>query len=173
MNKTPNYSLNQWEPTDQVRRVDFNADNAKIDAAIRTVDDKVEALSGSKAEQSALEALAQRVTAQGTTLTDHAASMTRLGNCRLYTTTYTGNGEFSYSLTFPHRPAMVFIHGDYYSYSAMYGSPTGHGKTGGEGQSSQVSWSDRGMRITGSDTGFICNRSGKYYQVTALLDAEN
>ncbi len=33
-NQTTNYQLNQWEPTDAVQRVDFNADNAKIDAAL-------------------------------------------------------------------------------------------------------------------------------------------
>ena len=32
--KTEYYELNQWLPTDQVLRTDFNADNAKIDAAI-------------------------------------------------------------------------------------------------------------------------------------------
>ena len=33
-NQTSNYQLNQWEPTDQVLRTDFNADNVKLDAAI-------------------------------------------------------------------------------------------------------------------------------------------
>ena len=33
-NQTTNYQLNQWEPTDQVLRTDFNADNAKIDATL-------------------------------------------------------------------------------------------------------------------------------------------
>ena len=33
-NQTTNYQLNQWEPTDQVLHTDFNADNAKIDAAL-------------------------------------------------------------------------------------------------------------------------------------------
>lgn len=33
-NKTAHYSLNLWEPGDQVLRTDFNADNSKIDAAI-------------------------------------------------------------------------------------------------------------------------------------------
>ena len=33
-NQTTNYQLNQWEPTDQVLRTDFNADNAKLDAAL-------------------------------------------------------------------------------------------------------------------------------------------
>ena len=39
MNQTPNYQLNQWEAADQVLRADFNADNAKIDAAIHAVAD--------------------------------------------------------------------------------------------------------------------------------------
>ena len=33
-NHTPNYNLNQWQATDQVKRTDFNEDNAKIDAAL-------------------------------------------------------------------------------------------------------------------------------------------
>ena len=33
-NQTTNYELNQWLSTDQVLRTDFNADNAKIDAAL-------------------------------------------------------------------------------------------------------------------------------------------
>ena len=34
MMKTENYNLNQWEPTDHIRREDFNADNTAIDAAL-------------------------------------------------------------------------------------------------------------------------------------------
>lgn len=34
MQQTSNYQLNQWEGTDRILRADFNADNAKIDAAI-------------------------------------------------------------------------------------------------------------------------------------------
>lgn len=33
-NYTEHYQLNQWEAGDQVKREDFNADNAKIEAAI-------------------------------------------------------------------------------------------------------------------------------------------
>ena len=33
-NKTTNYQLNQWEKTDRILMDDFNADNAKIDAAM-------------------------------------------------------------------------------------------------------------------------------------------
>ena len=35
MNKTPNYQLNQWAKSDRVLMDDFNADNAKIDAALK------------------------------------------------------------------------------------------------------------------------------------------
>ena len=35
---TANYDLCQWEPTDQVQRTDFNADNAKIDAALSALE---------------------------------------------------------------------------------------------------------------------------------------
>ena len=37
MTQTPNFQLNQWSGTDYVRRTDFNADNAKIDAALKAV----------------------------------------------------------------------------------------------------------------------------------------
>ena len=33
-NHTPNFNLSQWEAGDKVLRTDFNADNAKIDAAL-------------------------------------------------------------------------------------------------------------------------------------------
>ena len=34
MTKTTNYQLNQWAKTDRILMEDFNADNAKIDAAM-------------------------------------------------------------------------------------------------------------------------------------------
>ena len=38
-NYTTNYDLCQWEPTDPVIRTDFNADNAKIEAALTALDE--------------------------------------------------------------------------------------------------------------------------------------
>ena len=35
--QTTNYGLNQWEPGDKVLREEFNGDNQKIDAALRTI----------------------------------------------------------------------------------------------------------------------------------------
>ena len=37
---TSNYQLCQWEANDRVLRTDFNADNAKIDAALAAKADK-------------------------------------------------------------------------------------------------------------------------------------
>ena len=34
-NKTPNYNLSQFEPTDELQRVDWNSDMTKIDTAIK------------------------------------------------------------------------------------------------------------------------------------------
>ena len=37
MKKTSNYQLNQWEENDRILMEDFNADNSKIDAAVKGV----------------------------------------------------------------------------------------------------------------------------------------
>ena len=34
MQQTANYQLNQWDGEDRIMRVDFNSDNAKIEAAL-------------------------------------------------------------------------------------------------------------------------------------------
>ena len=64
-NHTPNYSLCQWEAEDKVIRTEFNADNAKIDAAIKAVDRRVDG----KADASALTAEVNARTAAVQTLT--------------------------------------------------------------------------------------------------------
>ena len=46
-NHTPNYGLNQWERTDKVIMEDFNADNAKLDAALKALAERTEAVSRS------------------------------------------------------------------------------------------------------------------------------
>ena len=58
-NQTTNYQLNQWEPTDQVLRTDFNADNAKIDAALKANADAAQALQSGKADAQTVSALAK------------------------------------------------------------------------------------------------------------------
>ena len=68
MNYTQNYQLNQWEALDKVQRTDFNADNAKIDAAMKAVDAKAD----TKADKSALSALTGRVAGLEDTVKLHA-----------------------------------------------------------------------------------------------------
>ena len=41
MNQTANYQLNQWEKPDRILMEDFNADNAKIDAALKAAADRM------------------------------------------------------------------------------------------------------------------------------------
>lgn len=52
-NHTEHFSLNQWLPDDQVKRTDFNEDNAKIDSALKDL----AAAQAEKADQTALDAL--------------------------------------------------------------------------------------------------------------------
>ena len=43
MQQTTNYQLNQWDPEDRILRTDFNADNAKIDTALKSQADSLAA----------------------------------------------------------------------------------------------------------------------------------
>ena len=101
-NYTEHYELNQWEPTDQVLRTDFNADNAKVDAVLAGL---AEDVSGT-ASQTALDALSS-------TVAGHTTQLTQKGNCQIYTTSYTGVGEWgadnANQLTFPESPLLVLI----------------------------------------------------------------
>ena len=63
---TTNYQLHQWEPTDDFLRTDFNADFAKIDAAIKGVEtdikqklaEKIEMIIGSYSGNGAQQSIA-------------------------------------------------------------------------------------------------------------------
>ena len=72
-NYTTNYDLCQWEPTDAVQRVEFNADNAKLDAALKALSDQVV----QKANQSALNTLVTAVN-QKADQTDLTAAVGRI-----------------------------------------------------------------------------------------------
>ena len=89
-NYTTNYQLNQWEPTDQVQRTDFNADNAKIDAALKT---NAAAIAAETAARTAAVALC--------------------GNCQIYVSSYVGNGVYGQdnarSITCPKPPVVVMF----------------------------------------------------------------
>ena len=85
-NQTPNYALSQWERDDRVLMEDFNADNAKIDAALAT---QAALLAGLEA---------------------------RKGNCRIEFRSYVGTGQYGPDyptvITFSRKPLFVLIFGD-------------------------------------------------------------
>ena len=101
--KTEHYELNQWLPTDQVLRTDFNADNAKIDAALNTLAGQV----AEKADAVGLDTLSG-------TVAGHTAQLAQKGNCQIWTTTYQGNGQYGSSgrnsVTFPTRPLFAIVY---------------------------------------------------------------
>lgn len=92
-NYTENYGLCQWEATDQVLREEFNQDNKKVDAALRELTEKDVSLE------------------EKNTLLE--AALSKCGNCRMYTTTYTGQGGSvaKQSIAFPWLPLVVIIMG--------------------------------------------------------------
>ena len=110
-NKTPHYSLSQWERDDRILMEDFNADNAKIDTALT-------------AEAKARAAADSTINA---TLSAHSAALSRLGNCQIYTTSYVGNGKHGsdnpITLSFPRKPLLVIV--AQVNYGAMMVMPQG------------------------------------------------
>ena len=88
-NQTGNYGLNQWEATDQVLRTEFNADNSKIDAALKGLADKDAELEG--------------------TLAGQAADIAKLGNCSIERFTYTGADDDSATVSFSKAPLLFII----------------------------------------------------------------
>ena len=86
MTKTTNYQLNQWAKSDRVMMDDFNADNTKIDAALKANADAAAAAS---------------------------AAVALCGNCKIETSTYTGTGTCGsanpVTLTFPKKPTLIIV----------------------------------------------------------------
>ena len=103
---TSNYNLCQWEASDKVLRTEFNADNAKIDAALSAKAD-ISALNSlrstvnGKVSKAELNALSQTVTSQGTSLERR--------NCTVHLSAYTGTGADTRTFTFSSQPFAVFF----------------------------------------------------------------
>ena len=93
-NHTTNYQLCQWQADDQVKRTDFNEDNAKIDNALKGLSDGLAAAQAEKADQSALDALAAEVAKKATTA---ALEAVRAAVPKIAVGTYTGMGKYGAS----------------------------------------------------------------------------
>ena len=104
-NQTSSYGLSQWEATDQVKRTDFNADNAKIDAAL-------EELVSGKATTTALNSALSRITALESgkasqtdvaVLEDTVQQLT-LDLTKIVVGSYTGNGTSPRTISLGAKP---------------------------------------------------------------------
>ena len=156
-NQTTNYQLNQWEPTDAVRRVEFNQDNAKVDAALKSLSDQVL----QKANQSALNTLISSVNQKADASTVSSLSsllnseisqrqaadsslqtaLALKGNCQIYYGTYTGDGQQTRTLTFPGRPLLIQIMGGNLQCVSVQGNTNLMCRTSGSaGEVCNASW---------------------------------
>ena len=129
-NHTEHFSLNQWLPDDQVKRTDFNEDNAKIDAALNDLSGGL----AEKADQAALDALAAEVAKKATTAALEALSKKLASMPCLVTGTYTGDGTDSRLISLGFQPKALLVMreegysarpytDDYYGGLALPGKP--------------------------------------------------
>ena len=129
-NHTEHFSLNQWLPDDQVKRTDFNEDNAKIDAALNDLSGGL----AEKAGQAALDALAAEVAKKATTAALEALSKKLASMPCLVTGTYTGDGTDSRLISLGFQPKALLVMreegysarpytDDYYGGLALPGKP--------------------------------------------------
>ena len=105
-NHTEHFSLNQWLPDDQVKRTDFNGDNAKIDAALNDLSDGLAAAQAEKADQSALDTLAVEVAKKATTA---ALEAVWAAVPKIAVGTYTGDGSAARVIPLSFTPKAVFV----------------------------------------------------------------
>ena len=179
-NYTSNYNLCQWVKSDKVLMEDFNADNAKIDAALagkastsalNSLKTVVDGLKASKADKSALESLAAAVAGQG-------AALAKKGNCAVYTAAYTGDGASGVrnpkTLTFPARPLAVAVGGGAGYMVMVQGAEAASVPLNGMAAPNTLTWSGNSVswfHNGSSGAAGMLNSSGTAYFAIALVDA--
>ena len=105
MQKTEHYQLNQWDAEDSVKRIDFNDDNARIDAAIKA------------AEQTAAQAVAEAKKEAANALAAYQAAndaAVAALEARPYFGSWVGNGTVNRTIKFPFAPRFLLIIGHRY-----------------------------------------------------------
>ena len=153
MTKTTNYQLNQWAKSDRVMMDDFNADNTKIDAALKANADAAAAAS---------------------------AAVALCGNCKIETSTYTGNGKYGSAnpttLTFPKKPSLVIVFG--FNALILISDKNGHTAftlsahpTYGlvyRGDTLNILWENSTLQYYSDEASYQANCDNKIYQVVAF-----
>ena len=153
MTKTTNYQLPKWEKTDRVQMKDFNDMTATLDTALKANADTAAAAS---------------------------AAVALCGNCKIETSTYTGNGKYGSAnpttLTFPKRPTAVILFG--YQTLLLITDKFSAGKSAVLGYyGNYASWDDNCYPtwtgstlkiVSGSQARNQANEQGVVYQVIAF-----
>jgi len=176
-NYTSNYKLCQWQASDKVLRTEFNADNAKIDAALAakasaSALNSLKTTVNGKASQSALDSLSS-------TVSGHTSTLAKKGNCIIHITSYTGDGSYGSAasakkLTFPGKPYAVLIGGGsgfmvlVQGVSATVCASSANYVNTVSWTGNSVSWNHSGS----GNAGGMLNASGTTYHVVALLKAD-
>ena len=153
-NQTSNYGLNQWEATDQVLRTDFNADNDKIDAALKE--------------------LADTVAGQGNILAGQGTVIPKLGNCKIEHFTYRGTGRYGANgptrITFSKLPVLFlildtarFALGSRFTDWVILDVSSGN-------KQAPASWSGNQVSFYSEGVDWQLNMSGTTYHVFAFYD---
>ena len=148
-NHTTNYNLCQWLATDQVKRTDFNEDNAKIDTALKSLSDQVR----QKASQSAVDTLTTAVSqkAEQSALTAAVSTIPKVA-----VGIYTGNDNGSRSFSVGFTPKAVYV----CTASGLSYTTNAEGYTYG----GLVVY----QRDLGDYSGIYCNSSGTQYRYLAI-----
>ena len=180
-NYTTNYQLNQWEPADAVQRVEFNQDNAKVDAALKALSDQVVQKANQSAVNTLISAVNQKADAStvsdlSQTVASHTAQLAARGNCQIYYITYEGDGTGlegpPFTMTFPHRPLLVMVGEEGGSLAiAVRGVESVYWRAVGA-SSMEVSWGEKSVSWPTEDKVSPLNRQGNTYFLVALLDVE-
>lgn len=165
-NQTANYSLSQWVKSDQVRMEDFNADNAKLDAALAEHAGSLSRLSGQvagKAEQTALTAEANARKSAVTALNQQLALK---GNCQMEILTYTGNGLIGAGnptrIPFTRPPDWFIILGGGYLVMETRGSKSAVAM-GSQFKTVQASWSGSQLSLVSDNPSTqMCVSNARY-----------
>ena len=180
MTKTEHYQLNQWDAADQVKRTDFNEDNAKLDAALA-------GLSSSKADSTSVNAALAELRATDATKADSASVDSQVAaltariaalesRVDVAAGTYTGDGKTSKYISVGFVPRAVLVEHDYGCRGTNRASSISGGLavTGSPLYGSANGWTVNAVRISGSgfyvsgETGSSMNYSGQKYHYVAF-----
>lgn len=99
-------------------------------------------------------------------------------SCQLYTTSYVGNGDTEYTrtLTFPHRPMLVYIGGskDFTPILSWFrDSRYARSALGSSVSNIEMTYTDNSISWTYGGAAFALNVKDTTYTVLALLDAND